>query len=287
MVNIPVNHCGPIWDVIQTLTTETAGLKQKIAELQEDCDRADKLADDAELIAKNSELVTQNALLHKRITELTTNAQVQTYHDLLFEARRIDLDHLSNARQRIAQLADLVPVLQFASHYPTWTTWAEFAQLPDYKYISEVLDNPIAMPHNFGGGAGGDGGFYLIDQDNHGPEHHMIPPFGTSRVMKKLIDTWTGDHAGYYKRASLFTSSVANPPGQLHDFISLYIIGVLAGWLNIYSEKIRPYEYLIFIDVGQLITFRLVTMQKHAECPAVFFFDKHRVIINGAIRRDL
>jgi hypothetical protein len=275
------------------LRAENASLNKQVARLNVDyANISDQLSDiKADFVAQDrmiQKYSDQQCQIDKQNRILAVYYdERRTYEKQIMEAEEISKRAVAKSlalESRITQLASLVPVLQFASHYPTWSTWAEFAQLPDYQYISDVLDDFCPMKHNFTNR--GDT-FNLVDTDNHGPQHHMIPPFGASSVMKNLIATWTGDHAAYYARAGLFTSSVVNPPGELHDFISLYIIGVLAGWLNTYSEAIRPYEYLIFIDVGQSITFRLVTMQKHAECPAVFFFDKHRVIINGAIRRDL
>ena len=206
---------------------------------------------------------------------------VQTaFYDMV--VKNIELERQNRQlMQKNAQLGELIPVLQFASHYPSWSTWDEFTQLPDYQYISIVRDDIARLKHNFHNTRNT---FCLIDRACALLSPYIVPPFGTSNVMKNLIAAWEKSSQDYESRGSLFNTSVKNPPGELHDFISLYIIGVLAGWLYWNQEKILPYEYVIFIDVGQVITFRLVTMNKHAECPKRFMFDKHRFIINGVSR---
>ena len=189
----------------------------------------------------------------------------------------------------------------FSGVYPAWKTEAEFIKLDDYKYISLVLDRVVdTFDHNFSTS-------YKIGISCNSCERYPAPirrPTCNFIIMNDLNDV---KHKGFtvlppfdsddhlvvpsfhsdYIHNKLFDKSNNNKAyrNNISCLHSLYIIGVIAGWIHRNIKKILPYEYLIFIDcTPHGISFKLVTLKKHVVCPKRFLYDWRRFIITGMLQ---
>jgi hypothetical protein len=192
----------------------------------------------------------------------------------------------------------------FSGVYPTWKTEAEFSKLDDYKYISLVLDKTVdSFDHNFRTS-------YIIGIKCTSCANYAAPVVHPKKDFIIMNDLNMVKHKGFTVLPPFDSNQYLTPPPFQSDYIqhklfdksdnqksyrnninclhSLYIIGVIAGWIHRNIKKILPYDYLIFIVCNPRgISFKLVTLKKHDVCPKRFLYDWRRFIITGMLHEGL
>ena len=191
----------------------------------------------------------------------------------------------------------------FSGVYPIWTNEAEFKQLDDYKYLSQVLDRVVdTFDHNFQKTY--IYGLSMYHQNEHSSCSSVLPTIiqNNSRIHNSFTinisirdkrfaipftnaGPWIEDlnWQWYHAHMPKYTADVFKQSNSaVNDSVFMYIVGVLAGWIHLNIAHILPYEYLVFIDCDpQGVRFKLVTLKKHAKQPARFLFDWRRFIVTG------
>ena len=176
----------------------------------------------------------------------------------------------------------------FDSVYPKWSNKHEFARLADYKYLSLVLGKRVnTFDHNFNSVYHSPAKYYGINKDYYlsGVSKHFeinmrfdpySIPWVDSGPWARAVRERLFDRNYIIHNDQFFTSSSSSL-----DMISIYIIGVIAGWLHSNIDRVLPYDYIIVIDHGEADTrFKFITLGEKKIKPKRFFLNWTRFIIN-------
>ena len=252
----------------------------------------------------NLKFVNERAVFH-----LVDIAMIKTEHfidaaDLIKRNDELtgEVSRLTYELTQVQELNIFTGVL-FSGVYPSWANEAEFKQLDDYKYLSQVLDKVVdTFDHNFqktyiyglsiyhqNEYSGRSGVLPTIIKDNSNA-HNLFTINMSMRDRRFAIPfinagPWIEDLNWHWYHAYMpkYTADVfKQSEPKVNDSVFMYIVGILAGWIHLNIANILPYEYLVFIDCDtQGVRFKLVTLKKHAKQPARFLFDWRRFIVTG------
>ena len=205
------------------------------------------------------------------------------------------IQQVENAKTELKLLkstCDTFDGIPFSGTVPKWSSEAEFYALPDYKYISEVLEKKTRILTNFQWSyemgyirVPGEDGFKCLDEKSDQlfgnilgepiciPFHNKTNPW-IGYFNYKMSRYANANYAPQViqQKTQILSSGVNFTP-------LMYVIAVLGGWMHLNFCKIQHKQYVIFINMSVTqCNFKLCTLPGKT-APGLFLYDWRRFCI--------
>lgn len=214
----------------------------------------------------------------------------------LVERNKELTQQVENAKTELKLLknpCDTFDGIPFSGTVPKWSGEAEFCALPDYKYISEVLEKKTRILTNFQQSyemgyikIPGQDDFKCFDEKSDQLFGNILgEPLCIPHFINKT-NPWIGY---FYCKLSRYVSTpaVIQQKTQIlssgrHFTPLMYVIAVLGGWMHLNFCKIQHKQYVIFINMSVTqCNFKLCTLPGKT-APGLFLYDWRRFcVIDG------
>ena len=200
---------------------------------------------------------------------------------------------VENAKTELKLLkstCDTFDGIPFSGTVPKWSSEAEFYALPDYKYISEVLEKKTRILTNFQWSY--TIGHFYAQGSRELQEHATKPDQLFGNILSDPIGVpfhnysqwssyyWTITLDPRYQGSDTLKAARLSKISSLANFTPvMYVIAVLGGWLHLNFCKIQHKQYVIFINISETqCNFKLCTLPGKT-APGLFLYDWRRFCV--------